>query len=148
MKRKLLIHPDPRLKQVAEPIIDEFGSVWLMDLVDDMEKVKGAGLAAIQIGVNKSIIIYKDRAGTVHALCNAKIISCFGSVKSYGESCLSVPEFKADVKRFKGVKVKAQTLSGKTVTIKERGFTAIVLQHEIDHLNGIVIIDRVSGGKK
>lgn len=144
--KKLIFCPDLKLRNIAEPIKDEFGSDWLRQLVQDMKEVmedrKGAGLAAVQIGVNKSVIIYKDRRNTTHAICNAEVIGCFGSVKSYGEGCLSVPGFNTDVKRFKGVKVKGQTIDGRTATIKERGFLSIVLQHEIDHLKGILILDR------
>ena len=146
--RKLIFCPDSKLRDIAESIKDEFGSDWLKQLVQDMKEVmedsKGAGLAAVQIGVNKSVIIYKDRRNSTHALCNAEVIGCFGSVKSYGESCLSVPGFKADVKRFKAVKIKGQTIDGHTVTVKERGFLSTVLQHEIDHLKGILILDRCS----
>ncbi len=144
--KKLIFCPDLKLRNIAEPIKDEFGSDWLKQLVQDMKEVmedsKGAGLAAVQIGVNKSVIIYKDRMNSTLALCNAEIIGCFGSVKSYGEGCLSAPGFNTDVKRFKGIKVKGQTIDGDTVTIKERGFLSIVLQHEIDHLKGILILDR------
>lgn len=148
MKRKLLIYPAPALRWIADPVTDEFGSDWLKKLVQDMEhiintnEIKGVGLAATQIGVNKAVIIYRDRAGTVHALCNPKIIARFGIIRSYDESCLSLPEFKVNIKRSKGVKVKAQTVDGKGIIIKERGFQAIILQHEIDHLHGMILTDR------
>lgn len=154
MERELVLYPDPRLKMIADPVVDEFNSAWLVQLVRDMEnmietnEIKGVGLAAIQISVNKSVIIYKDRSGVVHALCNPKIISRFGKITSYDEGCLSVPGFKADVKRSKGVKVKAQTIEGKDITVKERGYVGIILQHEIDHTNGREFIDRVANSKE
>jgi len=123
-------------------------------LVKDMEhiintgSVEGVGLAAIQIGVNKSVIIYKDRAGSVRALCNPKIVTHFGTVTSYDESCLSIPGFRANVERFKGIKVKAQMIDGNSVTIKERGFQSIILQHEIEHLCGTLFTDHVSNKEK
>jgi peptide deformylase len=144
---KLVLYPDPRLKQVAEPITDdEFGSDWLKDLVEEMKDVmmNGVGLAAIQIGVNKSVILFSDRAGYVYALFNPEIVSRFGKVTSYEEGCLSVPGFKADVRRSKGIKIKARNIAGEPITLKERGYTAIILQHEIDHTNGKVFIDPVS----
>lgn len=154
MKRELIFYPDERLKQIAEPIYNEFGSGWLEELVQDMthvietNAVKGVGLAAVQVGVNKSVIIYKDRSETVHTLCNARIVRRFGKVKSYGEGCLSVPGYKADVRRAKGIKIKAQLTDGTHVTLKERGFQAIILQHEIDHLNGLEFIDHVPSGNR
>ncbi len=154
MKRELIFYPDLRLKKIAEPIYHEFGTDWLDELVQDMvhvietNEVKGVGLAAIQIGVNKSVIIYKSRTGIVHALCNARIASRFGRIKSYSEGCLSVSGFKADIKRAKGVKVKAQTMDGTHVVIKERGLQSIILQHEIDHLNGLEFIDHIPSSNK
>ena len=146
MKRKLLTYPNPKLRQVAKQLTTEFGSDQLKELVQDMESImranNGIGLAAIQIGVNKSVIIYKDTTGTVHSLCNARIATSFGNVTSYDEGCLSAPGFKADIKRLKGIKVKAQTVDGKPITVKTRGLEAITLQHEIDHLNGIDFADR------
>lgn len=154
MKRELIFYPDERLKQIAEPIYNEFGSSWLEELVQDMKHtietnaIKGVGLAAVQIGVNKSVIIYKDRSETVHTLCNARIVRRFGKVKSYDEGCLSVPGYKADIRRAKGIKVKAQLTDGTHVTLKERGFQAIILQHEIDHLNGLEFIDHVPNNNR
>lgn len=149
MGRELLIYPDSRLRQQAEPItILEFNSAWLELLIDDMDGLiyakGGVGLAAIQIGVNKSVIVYKEPSGEVKVLCNAKIVKSFGSIVSLDEGCLSVPGFRADVQRFKGIKIKAKRSNGSSITIKERGFQAIILQHEIDHLEGRQFIDRVS----
>lgn len=154
MPRELIFYPDLRLKKIAEPIHHEFNSDWLKELVYDMihiartNEVKGVGLAAIQIGVNKSVIVCEDRAGEMHALCNARIVKRFGKIISRGEGCLSVPGYTADIKRAKGVKVKAQFTDGTHVTIKERGFQAIILQHEIDHLNGLEFIDHVPSGNR
>ncbi len=151
MKRKILIYPNQKLDCIAEPIVDEFGSDWLKELVQDMEHTiedNGVGLAATQIGVNKAVIICKDRTRTVLALCNPEITGSFGEITSHDESCLSVPGMKASVKRFKGIKVKAQTIDGHTVIIKERGFQSIILQHEIDHLRGITLANRASDKEK
>lgn len=153
MERKLLFYPNSELKRKAEPIVaGEFSSAWIVQLVLDMKHImqveKGVGLAAVQIGANKSIVIYKDQTGIIHVLCNAKIAKSFGKVISKGEGCLSVPGFNADIERAKGVKVKAQTIDGKPMTVKERGFQAIILQHEIDHLNGTEFIDYISSNNK
>lgn len=142
----LVEHPNPILGEVAEPITDEFGSDWLKELIDRMEEVTyhfGAnGLAAVQIGVNKAVIIYKDKSGTLNTLCNPKIIARSGKVKSYGEGCLCVPGQRFDIRRSKEVKVKAHTIDGEEILVKEKGFPAIILQHEIDHLNGITVKER------
>ncbi len=147
MQKELLTYPDPALAQPAEPVEPgEFGSDWLRDLVVDMEETmagRGIGLAATQIGVNKAVIIYTNKAGVIHPLCNPKIVARAGRSMSYGEKCLSVPGFHADIKRSKQIVVRAQTLDGVEITIRERGILAILLQHEIDHLNGMTSIDRV-----
>jgi peptide deformylase len=145
--RDIATYPHPELNEPAEPIISEFGSEWLKELVNDMEqtlKVRGGvGLAAVQIGVNKAVIIYEDRTGKICALCNPKVMRTFGKVLSKNEGCLSLPGFRADIRRAKGVKVKAQTIDGSSITVKERGFVATILQHEIDHINGVTLLDKL-----
>jgi len=142
----LVEYPNPILNETAEPITDEFGSDWLRELIAKMERIvhqfNANGLAATQIGINKAVIIYKDESGIIRALCNPKIIARSGKVKSYGEGCLCLPGRRFDIRRSKEIKVKAQTSEDEKITFKERGFTAIVLQHEIDHVNGITIIDK------
>lgn len=142
----ILKYPNPFLNKKSELIIDEFSSTWLYDLIKKMEETvyqfKANGLAAVQLGINKSIIIYKDKDGVFKSLCNAKIISRFGKVKSYNEGCLSLPDHRVNIRRSKEIKVKAQSVNGDNIIIKEKGYTSIILQHEIDHLNGITIIDR------
>ena len=146
---EIITYPHPILNERAEPITDEFGSEWLKKLVKDMEqtlKVKGGvGLAAVQIGVNKAVIIYEDSTGRICALCNPKVMRTFGKVLSKDEGCLSLPGFRADIRRAKGVKVKARTIGGSPITVKERGFVATILQHEIDHLNGVTLLDKLPG---
>jgi len=149
----LIEYPNPILEQIAEPlVVDEFNSEWLADLVKKMEETirqfDANGLAAPQIGVSKAVIICRDRHGLLRTLCNPEIIARSGKVKSYGEGCLSSPGFRTDLRRSKIIKVKAQTVEGAEVIFKEQGFPAIILQHEIDHVNGILLISRASGAEK
>jgi peptide deformylase len=118
---------------------------------DTMYEAPGVGLAAIQIGWNKSLLIYdvaRDEKRSLHVLINPKIISREGEILSEDEGCLSVPDFRADVKRAAAVTVEGYDREGKPVKLDAEGFLAIVLQHEIDHLNGILFIDRISSLKR
>lgn len=143
---EIVEHPNPILSETAEPITDEFGTDQLYELVKRMERAvyqnEANGLAAVQIGVNKAVVIYKDKLGAIRTLCNPEIIARSGKVKSYGEGCLCAPGKRIDIRRSKEVKVKAKTFEGKDIIVKEKGFPAIILQHEIDHLNGICIINK------
>ncbi len=150
--RGIITYPHPELNKPAEPIAEEFGSEWLKELVNDMEQTikmrGGVGLAAVQIGINRAVIIYEDRTGVICAICNPKVVRRFGKTLSKNEGCLSLPGFRADIRRAKGVKVKAQTIGGGSITIKERGFVAMVLQHEIDHLNGETLLSKLPDGHR
>ena len=111
----------------------------------------GVGLAAIQVGWNKSLLIYdvfRDEKRSLHVLINPKIISREGEVLSENEGCLSVPDFRADVKRASAVTVEGYNRKGKPIKLDAEDFLAIVLQHEIDHLNGTLFIDRISSLKR
>ena len=150
----ILKYPDMFLKQSAKPVdnIDESIQQLIEDMAETMYDEPGVGLAATQVGSDKRIIIYdtdpKEEDSTYHALINPEIVSSEGTTISENEGCLSVPEFRADVKRFETVRVKALDRSGKPVDIDTDGFLSVVLQHEIDHLNGILFIDRISALKR
>jgi len=143
MNYKIKEYPDPILTRTPAPVSELFGTDELGNLADHMCKMvnelSANGLAAPQIGVSLALIVYKNKQG-IDILCNPVIISRSGKVKSYGEGCLSSPGFRRDIRRSKEVKVKAQTIAGEEVIIKEKGFAALVLQHEIDHINGVTLI--------
>jgi peptide deformylase len=120
---------------------------------DTMFDAPGVGLAAPQTGVNKRIIVYDSNAANPDkdesikeftALINPEIIAAFGSIVSENEACLSVSDYSADVKRYEKVTVRALNIEGKKLEFDADGILAIIMQHEIDHLDGILFIDRIS----
>eukprot|EP00831_Metopus_contortus_P014317 TRINITY_DN15924_c0_g1_i2.p2 TRINITY_DN15924_c0_g1~~TRINITY_DN15924_c0_g1_i2.p2 ORF type:complete len:142 (+),score=26.95 TRINITY_DN15924_c0_g1_i2:281-706(+) len=121
-------------------------------MADTMYESRGVGLAANQVNSTKRILVFDPdpdpeiRNYTV--LVNPHIIEKEGSQISKEEGCLSLPEIRADVKRYERVKVKALNLEGEEVEIDGTDLVGIILQHEIDHLNGKVFIDRLSSLKK
>ena len=132
----------PVLKQVAEPI--EFVNKKMRTLIEDMAetmyKTDGVGLAAPQIGVSQRIIVLDDGNGLLE-LINPEITHKEGSQIGL-EGCLSVPGYYGDVERFDKITVKAIDKHNKKVTIKAEGFLARILQHEIDHLDGHLFIEK------
>lgn len=119
----------------------------LVELVQDMLGVmielKGIGLAANQIGVNQRVALVTDpNTRDVLVLVDPEIVRLGGSVQVRNEGCLSYPNLILPVPRFTQVTVDYQTLSGSNQTIKGTGYLARIIQHEVDHLNGITFIDR------
>jgi peptide deformylase len=145
------IYPDEALKSKAQKV-EEFNQE-LVDLVngmfETMYKRGGVGLAANQVGVLKRVLILDLKAGTEEqgknpiVLVNPEIVASEGEVVKE-EGCLSLPGLYRKVKRAQWVKVKAQNLDGEEIEIEGEGLLARALQHEIDHLNGVVFIDRLS----
>ena len=134
----------PVLKQVAEPV--EFVNKKMRTLIEDMAetmyKTDGVGLAAPQIGVSQRIIVLDDGNGLLE-LINPEITHKEGSQIGL-EGCLSVPGYYGDVERFDKITVKAIDKHNKKVTIKAEGFLARILQHEIDHLDGHLFIEKAT----
>jgi len=151
---KILTYPDKFLKNKTVPVetIDEETQTLIEDMADTMYEAPGVGLAATQVGSNKSIIVYDPTADQeqrpYQVLINPEIVSTEGEVLSENEGCLSVPEFRADVKRAAFALVKGQDREGNPVQIEAEGLLSVILQHEIDHLNGILFIDRISALKR
>ncbi len=153
---KIVTYPDNFLRQPTKPVENINGE--LQDFIERMAVTmygaSGAGLAAIQVGYDKSIIIYDafptdPEKQCLEVLINPKIIAAEGSRVSEQEGCLSVPDFRADVKRSVAVLAEGMDRKGKPVRIETDDFLmAVVLQHEIDHLNGILFIDRISALKR
>lgn len=150
----ILTYPDEFLRQPAKPIkdIDETTQKMIENMFYTMHHSKGVGLAAIQVGVDKSLIIYDVSPGeekrSLQVLINPRIIEKSGSIISKKEGCLSLPDLRADVKRAESILVEGFDREGKPMRIDAEGFLAIVLQHEIDHLNGILFIDHISSLKR
>jgi len=151
---EIITYPDKFLSQPTRPIENIDGNI--QDLIEDMAatmyQAPGVGLAAIQVGVNNSLLVYdvspRDQERCLQVLINPRIISSEGSIVSEDEGCLSVPDFRSDVKRAASIIVEGYDRNEKPLRIEAEGFLAVVLQHEIDHLNGILFIDRISSLKR
>jgi peptide deformylase len=147
-------YPDKILQQPTRPVESIDGR--LQELIDGMAQTMyaapGVGLAAVQVGSRKSVLVYdvapRDEKRDLHVLINPKIITQEGEILSENEGCLSIPDYRADVKRARSVLVEGMDREGNPLRMEAEDFLAIVLQHEIDHLNGILIIDRISKLKR
>ena len=151
MVREIRIYPDEVLKKKAETVTDFNEEIRQIvnDMFETMYKRGGVGLAANQVGILKRIVIIDLRSGKENqgkeqiVLINPEIVTLEGEeIKE--EGCLSLPGLYKKVKRAAYAKVKAQNLDGEEFTIEGEGLLARAFQHEIDHLNGIVFIDRLS----
>jgi peptide deformylase len=152
--RKILTYPDKFLRQPTKPVLDIDSVIQeiIDDMADTMYEAPGVGLAAIQVGCDQSILIYDRLPGEVNrsfeVLINPKIVDSEGEIISQDEGCLSVPDFRADLKRAGSILVEGLDREGKPIQIEAEGNLAIVLQHEIDHLNGKLFIDHLSALKR
>jgi len=153
-------YPEKSLSQPSAPVdaIDDEVKTLIKDMGETMFHDEGVGLAAPQVGINKRILVYdthatdperenKDREIT--ALINPEIIAkSEETFISESEGCLSVVDFRADVKRHTRVTVRALNLEGKKLEFDADGLLAVIMQHEIDHLDGTLFIDRISSLKR
>ena len=152
--RPILIAPDPRLKAVSEPVenVDSEIRKLAEDMADSMYAADGIGLAAIQIGVAKRLIVMdldqKDGKKNWRAFINPKITWASEEMATFEEGCLSVPEIWDDVERPARIKAEYLDLDGKKVEIEADGMLATCLQHEMDHLQGVLFIDHFSRLKR
>lgn len=150
---EILKYPHPILKKRCQEVreIDERVKGLISDMVETMYSAKGVGLAACQVGVPKRVIVLDvspmDPEKSLIALINPEILAQEGQVE-HEEGCLSVPEFTETLTRSARVRVKGISPDGKELEIEAEGILAIALQHEIDHLNGILILDRISRLKR
>jgi peptide deformylase len=154
--REVIFADNPILREKSKKVKD-FGEalqVLIDDMVETMHAVNGLGLAAPQVGVLQQVIIIQlpedeeePQSGKLFALCNPQIVRADGEEESE-EGCLCLPGWVGEVKRATSVTVKAQDHRGKKVRIKAEGFLARAFQHEIDHINGILYIDRAESPDK
>jgi peptide deformylase len=153
MIREILHFPDPRLKQPGTPVKNITGD--LVQLVDDMVvtmyDAPGVGLAAVQLGVPQRIIVidvnHEEPGKHLLKLINPVITARAGQV-IWEEGCLSVIDYTAEVKRAAQIEVKAWTPDEKEIALQAEDLLAVALQHEIDHLDGKLFIDRISRLKR
>ena len=157
----VLSEPNPILRQKAKPVevIDDGLRSFVQDMFQTMEKEDGIGLAANQVGVLKRVIVidvpdYDEETqkpkhtSTRLALINPEITWHSDSKIPSQEGCLSVPEIYEKVSRFEKVRVRYQDVQGVEQEIDAEGLLSFCLQHEIDHINGILFVDRLSSLKK
>ncbi len=141
--------PDPVLRQKAKRVASIDGSVQKIidDMVETMRAASGVGLAAPQIGVPLRIVVIEMPEEEVITLINPQIIKRQGE-REVAEACLSVPGYQGEVKRSVTVKVKAQDRQGKEIRLKGEGLMAHALEHELDHLAGLLYIDHIGDKEK
>ncbi len=146
--RSICVSPDPALRQKAKRVsnIDRSVQRLIDDMIDTMRAVSGVGLAAPQVGVLLRIAVIEMPGDEVITLINPEIIRRQGE-RLVGEACLSIPGYQGELKRSLMVKVKAQDRQGRNIRIKGEDLLAQALEHEIDHLNGILYVDHVETDK-
>ena len=134
------------LREKCEPVktFDDGLAVLVDAMLDTLEEADGIGLAAPQIGVSKRFFVVDTRReGERYAFINPEIIETSHEQGSYEEGCLSVPGMYYDIVRPLSVTIQAQDVKGKSFVLKATGLLARVIQHENDHLNGVLFIDRM-----
>lgn len=136
-------YPDPVLKQVCLPVakVTKAHKKLLADMLVLMREAKGVGLAAPQVGILERIIVVEVE-GTVYDFINPEITACRGQAEAE-EGCLSLPGICLEINRAAEIEVQSLDKNGKEFQIKADGLLARVIQHEADHLDGKMIIDRI-----
>lgn len=161
---KIREYPDPILREKSKPVekwpIEKWPGKWddelyklIGDMIDTLDSVPGLGLAAVQVGVPIRLFIYDSSGGKekvekgYSVLINPEILYQEGEIKEE-EGCLSIPDYRDNVVRAAVVRIKGLDRQGKGIEITGEGLLARMFQHEIDHLNGILFIDRLSSLKR
>jgi peptide deformylase len=152
--RPLVVLPDPRLRLKSEPVgaVSDDIRTLAQDMLDTMYDAPGVGLAAIQIGVPKRVITMDVSKSETErnplVLINPEVVWASEETRVYEEGCLSIPEYYEEVERPERVRFRYRTLDGETVEADADGLIATCVQHEIDHLNGVLFIDHLSKLKR
>lgn len=151
----ILVIPDPRLKLISEPVeaITEDIRRLVADMFETMYDAPGIGLAAIQVGVAKRLLVIdvgsREEGRQPLTVINPEIVwASDDAFRIHQEGCLSIPEYYEEVERPARIRVRYTDLDGKTQEIEADGLLATCLQHEIDHLNGVLFIDHLSKLKR
>lgn len=151
---ELVKAPDPRLKLASEPVaeVDSRLKRFMADMLETMYDANGIGLAAIQVGVPKRVAVVDLDPGGPNSkpiyLVNPRVVETSGELATYHEGCLSVPDIWDDVKRPAKVTVEYQDEKGRAQRVEAEGLFATALQHEIDHINGLLFLDHLSKLKR
>ncbi|MCW5725479.1 MAG: peptide deformylase [Maricaulaceae bacterium] len=152
--RDILTVPDPRLKQVSKPVerVDDDIRALMDDMLESMYAADGIGLAAIQVGVPLRVIVMDlARSGEKpqpRYFVNPEILDASGELQPYEEGCLSVPTYYDEVERPDRVKIRYLDYNGAEVVEEAEGIYAVCIQHEMDHLEGVLFIDKLSRLKR
>ncbi len=153
MIREILEYPDVRLREVAQPVSKVTAEIQALvdDMAETMYAAPGCGLAATQLGIAHQIFVVdcaaEDEPSQLLVFINPEIIEKDG-VQTWEEGCLSFPGVTEEIKRAERVKARALDRSGKSFEIEAEGLLAVAIQHESDHLNGVLMIDKLSALKK
>jgi len=153
--RPILIAPDPRLKQTSKPVegpVTDAHRALMDDMLETMYAAPGIGLAAIQVGEPVRIIVMDisrdDEPKQPRFFVNPEILWASEELFTYEEGCLSVPDIYDDVERPKHVKLRYRNYAGETIEEDAEGLYAVCIQHEMDHLEGVLFIDHLSRLKR
>ena len=152
--RPILTAPDPRLKAVSEPVdtVDAEIRTLVEDMIETMYDADGIGLAAIQVGVGKRILVLdvdqRDGDRNPRVFINPEITWASDEMSVVEEGCLSVPEIWDDVERPAAIKARYLDAEGARQELEADGILATCLQHEMDHLNGVLFLDHLSKLKR
>lgn len=153
-KLDIITLPDPVLRQVSTPVerIDSDLQRLIDDMIETMHKAPGVGLAAIQVGVPRRLLVLdvaeEDQPPAPMAVINPEIVVLGTATRVYEEGCLSIPDVRIDIERPAAVTVRFTERTGERREVAAEGLLATVLQHEIDHLDGRLIIDFLSRLKR
>ncbi len=151
--RKIRIFPDPVLRQKTDPVeeVDEGVRTLIADMIETMHAAPGVGLAAPQVGESRWIIVADPSSGedpeAVLALINPVVLNAEGS-QTCEEGCLSFPEVEVSIQRPERATLEGLLPDGRNVRIEVEGYLALIIQHELDHLNGVLIIDYLGPVKR
>ena len=150
---KILVFPDPRLRTLAEPVVNFDHSLKKLteDMLETMYQGSGIGLAATQVNIHKRIVVVDVSEGKNSPLILVnpilkKIVN--PEKKSFSEGCLSVPGFYEELIRPSSVEINASDVNGEEVNIVAEGLLSVVIQHEMDHLDGKMMVDFISNIKR
>jgi peptide deformylase len=152
--REILVVPDPILKKVSArvEVVDDELRALMDDMLETMYAAPGIGLAAIQVGVPKRVIVMDlaraEEPPAPQYFVNPEILWASEETAPYEEGCLSVPEIYDEVERPSQVKIRYQNYNGETIEEDAEGLFAVCIQHEMDHLDGVLFIDHLSRLKR
>jgi peptide deformylase len=152
--RDILILPDKRLRSVSKPVVEISDEIRTLvaDMFETMYEAPGIGLAAIQVGVPLRVVVMdlskREAEAEPKVFINPEITGSSDEKTLYEEGCLSIPDIHEDVERPARVKIRYLDLDGKPQEADAEGLFATCIQHEVDHLNGVLFIDHISKLKR